>query len=107
MKLTLKCFPAMVWYLQKFSLASPSHQLLMEKTPHYLVKRYLPVRVAHFNPEMSLIFSLRDPLVRAVSDFAHEMAQGSGNETYGKGATIEQVLVDKYGDFVSTCQCFA
>ena len=83
----------MRWYLDLFSSSDPSRQLLMEKSPEYLVRPNTAQMVKGFNPGMRVIFALRDPFVRAVSDFVHEMQQenGYGRARWGEEATFEEV----------------
>ena len=46
------------------------HQhVTIEKTPHYFIDRQTPSRLAQLLPRMKLIVILRDPIVRAVSDY--------------------------------------
>uniref|UniRef100_A0A1I8IZ74 Sulfotransfer_1 domain-containing protein n=1 Tax=Macrostomum lignano TaxID=282301 RepID=A0A1I8IZ74_9PLAT len=45
-------------------------QLTLEKTPAYLVDPKVPVRVRQMNPEMKLVLLVRDPVTRAMSDYA-------------------------------------
>lgn len=43
--------------------------LTIEKTPHYFIDRSTPLRIAQFFPQIKLIVILRDPIVRAISDY--------------------------------------
>ena len=43
--------------------------LTIEKTPHYFIDRATPLRIAQFFPQIKLIVLLRDPIVRAISDY--------------------------------------
>ena len=79
------------WYLDLFASASPSTQVVVEKSPGYLVSRESITKVKEFYPGMRIIFSLKDPLFRAVSDFVHEMEQAKGKERWGKEAKFEEV----------------
>jgi len=57
-------------------------KILIEKTPAYFVKSYVPRRIFFFNPSVKLIVLLRNPLDRLISDY-------------------DQVI-----SFVSLCVCF-
>ena len=41
----------------------------IEKTPHYFIDRQTPARLARLLPTVKLILILRDPVVRAISDY--------------------------------------
>jgi len=44
-------------------------KILIEKTPAYFVKSYVPRRIFFFNPSVKLIVLLRNPLDRLISDY--------------------------------------
>jgi hypothetical protein len=46
-----------------------NQSVTIEKTPHYFIDRHTPERLAHLLPEVKLIVILRDPIIRAVSDY--------------------------------------
>jgi hypothetical protein len=48
---------------------SNDHQITVEKTPKYLVDRRVPERAYKMNPNLKLIVVLRNPVIRAVSEF--------------------------------------
>lgn len=41
----------------------------IEKTPHYFIDKQTPARLAYFLPNVKLILILRDPIIRAISDY--------------------------------------
>ena len=82
----------MKWYL-KFFNGSTHEQLKMEKTPRYMVDDAAPRRLLRVNPEVGIIFILRDPFERAVSDFAHNL----DNDRIKKGTTFEKHVHTKSG----------
>uniref|UniRef100_A0A1I8IXQ0 Sulfotransfer_1 domain-containing protein n=1 Tax=Macrostomum lignano TaxID=282301 RepID=A0A1I8IXQ0_9PLAT len=53
-------------------------QLTLEKTPAYLVDPKVPVRVRQMNPEMKLVLLVRDPVTRAMSDYAQAVDNAAG-----------------------------
>uniref|UniRef100_A0A1I8HQB9 Sulfotransfer_1 domain-containing protein n=1 Tax=Macrostomum lignano TaxID=282301 RepID=A0A1I8HQB9_9PLAT len=57
------------WYRRRMPRSRPA-QLTLEKTPAYLVDPKVPVRVRQMNPEMKLVLLVRDPVTRAMSDYA-------------------------------------
>lgn len=48
-------------------------QITMEKTPSYFVSKNVPERVYQMNPLVKLLLVVRDPVTRAVSDYAQVM----------------------------------
>lgn len=50
-------------------------QLTVEKTPSYLISMNVPRRVRQMSPDVRLIVVLRDPVTRAVSDYAQASAK--------------------------------
>ena len=48
---------------------STQNQITIEKTPKYLVDKQVPRRVHKMNPHIKLIVVLRNPVVRAVSEY--------------------------------------
>lgn len=41
----------------------------IEKTPHYFIDKHTPERIAQFLPKVKLILIVRDPIIRAISDY--------------------------------------
>src|SRR5277367_1002099 len=54
-------------------------QLTMEKTPSYFVTRDVPRRVAQMSPSTRLLVVVRDPVTRAVSDYAQAASKHRTN----------------------------
>ena len=72
-------FPTGVaWYLDQFSNAGPD-QVAVEKTPKYFVTPGAPAALHKINPNVKLMLMVRDPVVRAISDFAHSVVMGVSN----------------------------
>ena len=63
------------WYLSQFSEARPD-QVAMEKTPKYLVTPGAPAALHAINPAAKIMLIVRDPVVRAISDFIHSFTKG-------------------------------
>ncbi|CAF3190298.1 unnamed protein product [Rotaria socialis] len=57
------------WYRNQMPIAKNNQYLTIEKTPHYFIDRQTPARIAHLLPEVKLIVILRDPIIRAISDY--------------------------------------
>ena len=52
-----------------------SGQVTIEKTPSYYVTRLAPARVHAMSPDTRLIVVVRDPVTRAISDYAQAVAK--------------------------------
>ena len=61
------------WYLDQMP-ESYANELTIEKTPGYFIKPYVPKRVSDFSKSVKLIFIFREPVERAVSDYAQALA---------------------------------
>jgi hypothetical protein len=62
------------WYRQQMPLSS-EFQITIEKTPKYLVDKDVPQRVHRLNPNMKLIVVLRNPIVRAISEYVQSQTK--------------------------------
>lgn len=51
------------------------NQLTLEKTPSYFITRGVPQRIRHMSPNVRLIIVVRDPVTRAVSDYAQAVTK--------------------------------
>ena len=65
------------WYIEQMPLSN-KQQITIDKTPLYLISKEAPKRIFDLNPKMKLILVLRDPVVRAVSDYV--MKYGDHND---------------------------
>ncbi|XP_030837633.1 heparan sulfate glucosamine 3-O-sulfotransferase 3A1-like isoform X1 [Strongylocentrotus purpuratus] len=59
------------WYRDQMPISS-KHQVTMEKTPSYIFEKDTPARIKELMPETKFIVMIRDPIVRAVSDYLHQ-----------------------------------
>ncbi|CAF0714458.1 unnamed protein product [Adineta steineri] len=57
------------WYRNQMPIATTNQYVTIEKTPHYFIDRHTPKRLAHLLPDVKLILILRDPIIRAISDY--------------------------------------
>ncbi|KAK8766705.1 hypothetical protein V5799_006523 [Amblyomma americanum] len=57
------------WYRIQMPLTLPD-QITMEKTPSYFVTREVPARIRAMRPDVRLLVVVRDPVTRALSDYA-------------------------------------
>lgn len=56
------------WYKNFFS-KSKSEKVIMDITPNYMNKEYVPERIKKLLPDVKLIFVLRNPVTRAYSNY--------------------------------------
>jgi hypothetical protein len=71
------CLRDPAWYRSHFPLSRPFDEIVTgEATPSYLLDPRVPARLARHYPEAKLIVLLRDPVDRAYSHWAHEVALG-------------------------------
>lgn len=56
------------WYKDQMPYSNDK-QITVEKTPKYLVDRRVPERAYKMNPKLKLIVVLRNPVIRAISEF--------------------------------------
>ena len=61
------------WYLDEMP-ESYENELTIEKTPGYFIKPYVPKRILEFSKSVKLIFIFREPVERAISDYAQALA---------------------------------
>ena len=62
------------WYRRQMPLAL-AHEITMEKTPAYFITPDAPRLMYEMNSQMKLILIVRDPVVRAVSDYTQVWAK--------------------------------
>lgn len=55
---------------------STSEQLTIEKSPSYFITEEVPDRIHHMSSSMKLLLVVRDPVERAVSDYAQSLSKG-------------------------------
>ncbi|GAB6021422.1 hypothetical protein CHUAL_004031 [Chamberlinius hualienensis] len=71
-------------------------QLTMEKTPSYFVTKEVPRRVYNMSKDIKLLVVVRDPVTRAISDYAQTVSKRHHMKTFDELAYINNVtgLVD-------------
>ena len=81
------------WYLEQMP-ESYENEITIEKSPAYFVKPFVPERVLQYmnlyRKNLKLVFIFRNPVKRAVSDYA----QGLERNKMG-GKTFEEVIFEK------------
>jgi hypothetical protein len=80
-------------YYSKFFDGWNGEKAIGEKTPKYMYSSEAPKRIYECNPDMKLIFLLRDPVTRAYSNYIHSYR--AGIELYSFEARIKNELNPK------------
>lgn len=84
------------WYREKMPLSFP-HQITIEKSPAYFITEEVPERIFKMNSSVKLLVIVREPTVRAVSDYTQVLeGKERKNKTYHK---FEKLAIDS-----STCE---
>lgn len=81
------------WYRNKMPCSEPSH-IVIDHTPQYFKKEYVPKRVYMFNSTIRLLLVIREPISRTVSQYL-QMKQGRPN--FDQELDIESFLLDDSG----------
>jgi hypothetical protein len=68
--------------------ATTDDQVTVEKTPSYLVTRRVPARVRAMNRNVLLVIVVRDPVTRALSDYAQAASKRPDIEAFERLAFI-------------------
>ncbi|HEY7145148.1 MAG TPA: sulfotransferase domain-containing protein [Streptosporangiaceae bacterium] len=78
------------WYRGHFPLAVPGSRVITgESSPYYMFHPLAPERIARDLPSVRLIAALRDPVERAYSAHAHELARGFETEPFERALELE------------------
>jgi hypothetical protein len=86
------------WYRAHFPLraagrraarAAGSAALTFESSPYYMFHPLAADRIAHDLPEVKLLVLVRDPVERAYSAHAHELARGFETEPFPRALELE------------------
>ena len=68
--------------------------MAFESSPYYMFHPLAPARIARDLPGVKLLVLLRDPVERAYSGHAHEVAHGFETETFQRALELEPVRLD-------------
>lgn len=93
----------MAWYRSHFALSARAHRataeahapaMAFESSPYYMFHPLAPARIARDMPGVKLIVLLRDPVERAYSGHAHEVAHGFETEPFERALELESLRLD-------------
>lgn len=85
------------WYRAHFPLRATARRpgaaggsaLTFESSPYYMFHPLAADRIAHDLPEVKLLVLVRDPVERAYSAHAHELARGFESEPFARALELE------------------
>ncbi|XP_046584670.1 heparan sulfate glucosamine 3-O-sulfotransferase 6-like [Haliotis rubra] len=78
----------LAWYREQMPLTTPG-QLTVEKTPSYFVTRDVPKKVYNMSRNVKLIVVVRDPVVRAISDYTQAASKRPGMKPFEQMALLD------------------
>ncbi len=81
------------WYRAHFPLAVTG-RLTFESSPYYMFHPLAAERIAADLPGVKLIVLVRDPVERAYSAYAHELARGFDTESFERAIELEPDRLD-------------
>jgi hypothetical protein len=89
------------WYRAHFALAA-GRPLTFESSPYYLFHPLAAERIAADLPGVKLIVLVRDPVERAYSAHAHELARGFETEPFERAVELEPNRLDGEAERIVT-----
>ena len=93
------------WYRAHFPLAASGCRtggLAFESSPYYMFHPLAAKRIAADLPEVKLIVLVRDPVERAYSAHAHELARGFETESFERAIDLESQRLHGEADRIAT-----
>ncbi|VDL72139.1 unnamed protein product [Nippostrongylus brasiliensis] len=86
------------WYRSQMPLVT-NGQVTIEKSPAYFHSRTAPERIRAFNPSMKIIIVVRNPVMRAISDYTQS---ASKRRTIGEMPSFEDMAVGNCAPWLKT-----
>lgn len=87
------------FYLQTYFSGVTNEKMIGEATPTYFLLPFVVERIKRFNPEMKIIFCLRDPVERAFSGWSMRVNNGTEHLSF-REALLENVRQRKTHSFI-------
>jgi len=81
------------WYVEQ--LPDRQTAVVGEASPRYFTDPRAAERIAHDLPDVRMVFCLRDPVVRAYSDYWMDRQRGRGGATF-ESSLADEALHDRY-----------
>jgi hypothetical protein len=88
------------WYRAHFPLAVTG-RLTFESSPYYMFHPLAAERIAADLPGVKLIVLVRDPVERAYSAHAHELARGFETESFERAIELEPARLDREAERIA------
>ena len=85
------CLFKISYFRNQMPIAKPNQYVTIEKTPYYFIDRQTPARISYLLPDVKLIIIVRDPIVRAISDYVQIKSR---HENYNR--TFDELVSMKY-----------
>ena len=81
------------WYINEMMPITSGSQLTIEKSPQYFVSDEAPERVYRVSKTVKILLIVRNPLVRAVSDYYFQQRKGFGGPRRSQLSLFRKVFV--------------
>ncbi|GAA1964587.1 hypothetical protein GCM10009817_00420 [Terrabacter lapilli] len=78
------------WYAAQFPKVDEGHAIVGESSPYYMFHPLSPQRIRAALPDVKIVMCLRDPVARAWSHHAYEVARGHEDEPFERALDLEE-----------------
>ncbi|WP_343987462.1 sulfotransferase domain-containing protein [Terrabacter terrae] len=78
------------WYTAQFPKVDEGFSLVGESSPYYMFHPLSPQRIRAALPDVKIVMCLRDPIARAWSHHAYEVARGHEDESFERALDLEE-----------------
>ncbi|WAQ96255.1 HS3S2-like protein [Mya arenaria] len=80
------------------------HEITIEKTPRYFVSQDVPEKIYNLSPNVKLVVVIRDPVVRAISDFTQAVSKNEvkSNQTFRRRVLRRDGDINTHSSIVKT-----
>lgn len=78
------------WYTSQFPRLDEGYALVGESSPYYMFYPLSPQRIRASLPDVKIVMCLRDPVARAWSHHAYEVARGHESEPFERALDLEE-----------------
>ncbi|XP_052776775.1 uncharacterized protein LOC128214383 [Mya arenaria] len=91
------------WY-RSMMPATNDHEITIEKTPRYFVSQDVPEKIYNMSPNVKLVVVIRDPVIRAMSDFTQAVSKHEvkSNLTFRKRVLRRDGDINMHSSVVKT-----
>lgn len=78
------------WFTSEFPKVDEGYALVGESSPYYMFHPLSPQRIRAALPDVKIVMCLRDPVARAWSHHAYEVARGHEDESFERALELEE-----------------